>query len=370
MTDQTHPSDPPAQDRSGSSVLSATALAVGRAELPTRSGWQAAAQRFENAGGTWQRLIALGVTLALGVLLLGLRALEVGPELLGPLGATVVMAGYAWALGARVDGRPFIAVLVALAIGGATTISGNDVLRGGSAVAATVVSAVLAVLVTVPAASYLRAVGEALFAIAVAALGAVAVVGFDPAMDRTRYTYLSLALSLAAILAIVYRLGAGLSGLGRRGLVAIFVGCVLMLLTAGYVDLIKSYGVGGLTDLMEHVVGWSRDHLGAFPRLIIGLVGVPALVWGTHMRARRRQGWWVCAFGVAGAVAVAQMFTNPIKSFEESLLSTGYGVLLGLLIGYALVRADLALTGTRGSRSRRAEEAAAVRPEPSRIEAL
>ena len=27
------------------------------------------------------------------------------------------------------------------------------------------------------------------------------------------------------------------------------------------------------------------------------LVGVPALVWGCHMRARRRQGWWVCAFG-------------------------------------------------------------------------
>src|SRR3954452_12070226 len=41
---------------------------------------------------------------------------------------------------------------------------------------------------------------------------------------------------------------------------------------------------------------WSRNHLGAFPRPIEAVLGVPALAWGCHMRARRRQGWWLCAF--------------------------------------------------------------------------
>lgn len=322
------------------------------------------------AGGTRERLAALGATLVVGVGLLVLRSLEIGPEWLGSLGATLVCAGYAWALAARLDGRPAVAALAALGLGGVVTVVGSEVLRGGAAVLATVLSGVLAVVVTVPATHYLKAVREVLFAVAVASLGAVAVVGFDPAMDRTRYVYLSLALGMAGMLLIVFRLGAGLAGLGRRGLVVLVGGCLLMLLTAGYFDLIKSYGSGSLTQFMIDVVAWFRDSLGAFPRLMICIVGVPALAWGVHMRARRRQGWWVCAFGVAGTMAVAQMFTNPTKTFEESLLSSGYGVLLGLVIGYVLVRIDLAVTGTRGSRSRRDEEAAAVRPEPGRTHAL
>lgn len=310
------------------------------------------------------------MTLAAGAGLLALRAWEIGPEALGPWGATLVCAGYAWALAARLDGRPAVAVLVALVLGAATAISGTDVLRGGAAVAATVLSGVVAVLVTVPASSYLKAVREVVLALAVAGFGAIAVVGFDPAMQRTRYVYLSLALAFAAMVAIVFRLGAGLAGLGRRGLVVVITGCVLLFVTAGYVDMVKDYGSLGVIDAIRSVVGWFRDTLGAFPRMVIAVVGVPALVWGVHMRARRRQGWWVCAFGVAATVATAQMFTNPIKSFEESMLSTVYGALLGLVLGYVLVRVDLALTGTRGSRSRRAEEAAAIRPEPARTHAL
>ena len=40
-------------------------------------------------------------------------------------------------------------------------------------------------------------------------------------------------------------------------------------------------------------------------------LGVPALVWGTHMRARRRQGWWVCAFGVGATAPIAQLLVDP-----------------------------------------------------------
>jgi hypothetical protein len=40
------------------------------------------------------------------------------------------------------------------------------------------------------------------------------------------------------------------------------------------------------------------------------------------------------------------------------------------VLGALLIRLDLALTGQRGRGGRRAEEAAAIRPEPARFEPL
>ena len=88
------------------------------------------------------------------------------------------------------------------------------------------------------------------------------------------------------------------------------------------------------------------------------------------MRARRRQGWWVCAFGVAALLPVAHGLVNPAASVLEVALSSAYGLLIGLALGYVVIRLDLALTGPRGSRARREEEASARRPEPSRTRAL
>jgi hypothetical protein len=43
---------------------------------------------------------------------------------------------------------------------------------------------------------------------------------------------------------------------------------------------------------------------------------------------------------------------------------------LGLGVGYAIIRADLFLTGARGRRARQLEELAAHRPEPGRLQPL
>ena len=75
------------------------------------------------------------------------------------------------------------------------------------------------------------------------------------------------------------------------------------------------------------------------------------------MRARRRQGWWLCAFGVAATTPVANALVNPAISLLECGLSVLYGLVVGLVIGYAVIRADLALTGSRGQGGRRLEEA-------------
>ena len=99
------------------------------------------------------------------------------------------------------------------------------------------------------------------------------------------------------------------------------------------------------------------------------LVGIPALVWGTHMRARRRQGWWVCAFGTAATVSVAGILVNPATGWLEAGLIIVYSLLPGLVLGYLLIRVDLLFTGPRGRRARREEEATAIRPEPARLQA-
>ena len=51
----------------------------------------------------------------------------------------------------------------------------------------------------------------------------------------------------------------------------------------------------------------------------------------------------------------------------------GYGLVVGLLLGYALIRAEVTLTGGAGGSSkggRRAEDQRGVRPEPPRSAAL
>jgi hypothetical protein len=273
-------------------------------------------------------------------------------------------------LAARTGGRPVVFGALALALGVAVVVVDDERLRTGAAVLTCVVSAVLAVMATVPAVRFVQAARETVIAVLVAAVGALATVGFEPVITLARFEYATLGLALLGAFGVVYRLGAGLHGLGRRGVVTVLVGTGVLALTLAYAELLRRYGTPGLVSSLLDAVHWSRDHLGAFPRPIESVLGIPALAWGCHMRARRRQGWWVCAFGVAATAPVAQALLNPAISLVESGLSVAYGVVIGLLIGFVVIRVDLALTGPRGSRARRAEEAAAVRPEPARTSPL
>ncbi|WP_248579812.1 hypothetical protein [Nocardioides sp. InS609-2] len=310
------------------------------------------------------------VVLLAGAVALGCAAAEVGPGWLDGAGAIAVISAYTWALAARTGGRPLVFAGLAALLGVVTVVTQMEVLTGGAAVLTCVVSGVLAVMMTVPASSYLLAVRETLIASGIAAVGAFATVGFEPNADRERFEYVTLAIGFLLVLVLVFRFGAGLHGLGRRGLVIVLVGSLVLVLTIAYAELLRRYGISSVVEPALDVVRWSREHLGAFPRPIVVLLGIPALVWGVHMRARRRQGWWVCAFGVAATLPVAQSLVNPLGSFLEAALQTVYGVLLGLVVGYVVIRLDLALTGPRGSRARAAEAAAAHRPEPSRFRSL
>ena len=309
------------------------------------------------------------------VLLAGIAAevasvAKLGPDLLAGAGAVAISTAYTWALAVRTGGRPVVFGALALALGVAVVVWDQDVLRTGAAVMTCVVSAILAVISTVPAVRFIHAVRETVLAVLLALIGGLAVVGFEPVVNLVAFDYTTLALALLGTFAVVFRLGAGLHGLGRRGVVAVLVGSVLLAVTLAYAEVLRRYGSPGLVESLLDGVRWSRHHLGAFPRPIESVLGVPALAWGCHMRARRRQGWWVCAFGAAATAPAANALLNPDITMLESVLSVAYGVVVGLILGFVLIRLDLALTGPRGRRARQAEEAAAARPEPARTRPL
>lgn len=296
--------------------------------------------------------------------------LGIGPGWLDQAAAITIVTVGAAVLAARTGGRPFIFGLLALAIGLTAVLSDMERLRTGAAVLTAVCTSVLAVMATVPARRFRSAVGEVVVAVLVSCVGAFAVVGFRPTISLDRFDYVSLGLAFLLVLGVVYRLGNGLHGLGRRGAVVVLVGGAALALALAYAEVLRRYGSETFVDDVLDGVRWTRANLGAVPRPIQVLVGVPALVYGTHLRARRRQGWWVCAFGVALTCSVAGILVNPMTGWLEAGLIILYSTLLGLVLGYVVIRVDLALTGPRGRRARREEERAASRPEPSRLRPL
>jgi hypothetical protein len=292
---------------------------------------------------------------------------------LADAGAVATTTAYAWGLAARTGGRSVIFSLLALALGGVVVALDENALRSGAAVVTAVLTAVFAVMVTVPAGGLVAAVRETVVTLLVSAIGSMATLGWAPEVDLDRFEYTVLGLALVGSFLTVYRLGSGFHGLGTRGIVTVVAGSVMLAVTVGYAELLQRYGTHSLVEALDDTVRWSHHHLGAFPRPIIALLGVPAVVWGTHMRARRRQGWWVCAFGIALSAPVAYALVDPGRSVKEVSLATGYGAVIGLVIGFALIGIDLRLSGRRSARGRRQaeiDEVTAVRPEPGRTHAL
>lgn len=362
------------------SVTSGAAVAVAAVEVadPDLPVLSAATERsrqpasrprsFGERHRSWFVLGWVGAVLG-GTVCLVLAMVGTGPSYLDDAGAVIVLSAYSWALAARTGGRPVVFGAVALLASLGVLLSEQPYLRTGAAVMMCVVAAILAVTATVPALRFAKVVRECVLAVVIAGIGAMATLGFAPTISLVRFEYASLALALLGAFAVVYRLGAGLHGLGRRGVVVVLVGAGVLLGILLYAEMLRRYGPPGTVDGLLNGVRWSRQHLGAFPRPLVAALGIPALAWGVHMRARRRQGWWVCAFGAAGTVAVANSLLNPAITFRECGLSVLYGLVVGLALGYAVIRLEQALSGT-GSGGRRSEEHAAARPEPSRTSSL
>jgi hypothetical protein len=289
---------------------------------------------------------------------------------LPPAGAVAVTTTYALALAIRTGGRPVISAVLAALLAGGAVLSGIPVLLAGVTVMTAALGAILGVLATVPAARYPAVIRECLVATYVAAVAAFAANAYDARISVERTEYLALALGLLGTLALVYRLGAGFQGLGTRGAVVVVGGLGLLAVTLAYTEALGRWGSPQLIQVLEDAYAGVRDTLGAVPRPLEAVLGFPALAWGISTRARRRQGWWPCAFGAAGLAGVATGLLDHRVTLLDAGLTLAYGVAIGLLLGYLVVRIDAFLSGTRGARARRAEEATAHRPEPRRTGAL
>ena len=211
-----------------------------------------------------------------------------------------------------------------------------------------VVSAVLAVMATVPAVRFVRAARECVVAMLVAAIGALA----TSASTRCSPWSASSTSPSASRWSAPSVSSTGWVPVCTAWAVADWsgwlVGGACSRCCCSTPRCCAATARPGLVDGLLDGVRWCRENLGAFPRPIEAVLGVPALAWGVHMRARRRQGWWLCAFGVADDRPVANSLVNPAISLRECGLSVVYGLLVGLVIGYAVIRADLALTGHHG----------------------
>lgn len=343
-----------------------------------------AEERNPAPGGPSRRAVALWLALlAVGTLALvwagidgaltrggGLSQIVPVPEWLDGAGAVAVVTSLSWLLATRTAGRPLVSAGLALVLGVTSVLVGGRILPTGAAVMTCVVGSVYAVMVTVPAVTSWKAVREVVVATVVAAVTSLAAIGFEPTVATERFDLATLVLALGLVFTIVHRLGAGLHGLGRRGMIVVAIGLTLLLVTLAYAELLRRYGAQTFVSSVLDFVDATSERIGAFPRPLVVLLGIPALLWGTHVRARRRQGWWVCAFGVAATVPLATGLVSPDSSYLEAGLRAAYSLVLGLLLGYLVIRADLALTGPKGRRGRRAEEAGPHRPEPTRFAEL
>ena len=210
-------------------------------------------------------------------------------------------------------------------------------------------AACLAVLATRPAATFLAAVREVVLALLLATLGALGVASFSVRLEVERFAYLVLSIAFVATVALVYRLAGGLHSLGRRGLILAAGATVLLLVVLVYTAALTRYGSPELVLQVRSAQDWMRDHLGGVPHPVEALVGIPALVWGVSMRSRRRQGWWVCAFGAAATAPVTH------RLLGDDVLSQEVGPRGGVQPGprpAARLRADQAgATAHRQARS-------------------
>lgn len=319
--------------------------------------------------GLWLLLL---VAAAAGVL--AARLSSDLPDLVREASGGTISTLLAFGLAVRTGGRPVWAAVLTAAVAAAAYTSDWEPLLAGAAVGTGVLAATLGVMATIPAANFARAIREVLLATAVGWVGALGVVayGHDARLDvdLVRFGYVVLGLSLAGAIALVYRLGAGLHGLGRRGYVVAAGAVVMLAFALAYSEAIAQWGSRELVNTIDEVRATTRDLLGAVPHPIMALLGYPALVWGVFMRARRRQGWWVCAFGVAVTSPSATRLVAQEVEAGTVLLGAGYSLALGVLLGYVVIRVEQSLTGTHGRRARRDEEAEAHRPEPGRFEAL
>jgi hypothetical protein len=293
------------------------------------------------------------------------------PEWLAEVGAAGLLVLFTMGLTRRCGGRIWLWTLLAAAFAAGVLIAQNRTLFSSAAVLVAVAGAVLAVMATRPAEDLGHVLREYAVALLISISAAIGVAGFNAPVASDRFNLVVLGVSLLVAIGLVWQLGAGLHGMGRRGFILIVGGAVLIAGLLVYSRFLREYGSESLVDRINDTVAWIRDSFGGVPRPVEVLIGFPVLIWGVSTRARRRQGWWMCAFAALGTATVATSLAAPTVEPEYAGWSLLYSAILGLLLGLLVRRIDVMFTGGGGHRVRRSGHAEEqLRPEPGRTEPL
>jgi hypothetical protein len=271
-------------------------------------------------------------------------------------------------LSRRCGGRTVVFACFAAVVLGVAGAFPETWALAGAAVTAGVAFGLVAMVYTRPA-SGVGLVRELVISASIGVLGALVLAGYHVELRPYRFRIIVLALTLACALLLAWRFGNGARSIGRRGAALILVGVVVLAGSLAYAQAVRSWGSPSVVQNLADFKAAVSDLLGAAPRPVEALVGFPALVWGVAVRGRRRQGWWMCAFGALGAAGVTTSLIRPDVGFWSAMASTGYDVAIGLGIGLAVVFVDGLLTGG-GRRADATRDLVASRPEPARLTPL
>jgi hypothetical protein len=293
------------------------------------------------------------------------------PEWLAETGGAALMVLFAMGLTRRCGGRVWLWALLTAGFATAVLVVQSRTLFSSAAVLVAILGGVLAVMATRPAETFGQVLREYVVALLVSISAALAVAGLNAPVASDRFNLVVLGVSLLVAIGLVWQLGAGLHGMGRRGFIMIVGGAVLIAGLLVYSRFLREYGSEALVDRIDDTVAWMNDRLGGVPRPVEVLVGFPVLIWGVSTRATRRQGWWMCAFAALGTATVATSLAAPTVQPEYAGWSLLYSALLGLVLGLLVRRIDFLFTGGGGRRARRGDGVEEQRrPEPGRTEPL
>lgn len=272
-------------------------------------------------------------------------------------------------LASRCGGRTMLIATFTALVLALVTVFPESWALAGAAVTAASAHAVLAVLITRPA-GVLRSLAELVLSATVGVGGAFVVASYDVTLRPFRFRIVVVMLVLAITLAVARRLGHGVGSLGRRGIVLVLGGAVLLVVSVAYAQAIRQWGSPELVAAVVDGKAWVESRLGAAPRPIEAVVGFPALVWGVVIRTRRRQGWWMCAFGALGAAGISMSLVQPRIQVAAALLASGYDIAVGAALGLLIVAADRVIAGSSGRRIQSQGHAGEPRTEPARFDPL
>ncbi len=280
--------------------------------------------------------------------------------------AAVLLVVLSLILTHRVGGHMRIWVSLTALLSFTALVSDMNSLLASAAGSTAVLASVTAVMFTRPATSIPQVLREYFVMLTLALSGTVGVAAWNAEVDVQPFGLAVMAVAVTLAISIVWRLGSGLHGLGRGHLKLLVIVAVIAVGLFFYGSIVRSYGSTALKDLIDETIVWLRQNIGGVPRPYEFLIGFPALIVGTSMRSRYREGWWVCVLAVVGTVIVSVSLIDPRAYPTYFALSTLYSAILGLVIGLV---ARFFVMASRTKRSARAVQQPA-RTEPKRLAPL